>query len=118
LREERRLRVFEDRKLKKISGPKRGEITRERRRIHNEELKDLYSPNIVRVMKSRRIRRTGLVACMGERRDVHRVLVGKPDGTRRLGRPRRRWKDNFKMDLQEVECGVMDCIALDQNRDR
>ena len=118
LREERRHRVFDNRKLSRISGPKRGDITRERRRLHNVELKDLYSPNIIRVMKSRRKRLAGPVACMGERRDVYRVLVGKPEGKRRLGRPRRRWEDNFKMDLQEVECGVMDCIALPQNRDK
>jgi hypothetical protein len=64
------------------------------------------------------MRWAGLVAYMGERRDVYRALVGKPEGKRRLGRPRRRWEDNFKMDLQEVECGVMDCIAVTQNRDR
>jgi hypothetical protein len=118
LREERRLKVFDNRKQRRISGPKRCEITWQRRRLHNEELKHLYSPNIVRVMKSRRMRWAGFVACMGESRDVYRVLVGKPEGKRRLGRPRRRWEDNFKMDLQEVECGTMDCIALAQNRDR
>jgi len=73
------------------------------RKLHNEELNDLYSlPNIVRVVTSRRMRWAGHVARMGEDRDVHRVLVGKPEGKRPLGRPRRRWKDNIKMDLQEV----------------
>ena len=68
----------------------------------------MYSPNIVRAIKSRRMRWAGLIACMGESKDVYRVLVGIREGKRRLGRPRRRWEENFKMDLQEVECGVMD----------
>ena len=80
---------------------------------------DLYcSPNIVRVIKSRRMRWAGNVARMGERRDVYRVLVGKPEGRRRLWRRRRRWEDNIKMDLQDVGCGGMDWIELAQNRDR
>ena len=75
---------------------------------NNEELNDLYSsPNIVRVIKSRRMRWAGLVACMGKRRGVYRALVGKPEGKRPLGRPRRRLEDNIKMDLQEVGCGGM-----------
>ena len=87
--------------------------------MHNEELNDLYSsPNIVRVIKPRRMRRAGHVARMGEERGVYRVLVGKPEGKRALGRPRRRWVDNIRMDLQEVECGYMDWIGLDQDRDR
>jgi hypothetical protein len=103
LREERRLRVFENRVLWKVFGPKRGEVTGEWRKLHNEELNDLYPlPNIVRVVKSRRMRWAGHVARMGEDRGVHRVLVGKPEGERTLGRPRRRWEDNIKMDLQEV----------------
>jgi hypothetical protein len=94
LREESRLRVF---------GPKRDEVTGEWRKLHNEELSDLYSlPSIVRVVKSRRMRWAGHVARMGEGSGVHRVLVGKPEGKRPLGRPRRRWEDNIKMDLQEV----------------
>ena len=84
----------------------------------NEELNDLYSsPNIVRVIKSRRMRWAGHVARMGEERDVYRVLVGKPEGKRPLGRPRRRWVDNIRMDLQEVGCGYMDWIGLAQDMD-
>ena len=87
------------------------------RRLHNEELNDLYSsPNIVRVIKSRRMRWAGHVARMGEMRGVYRV--GKPEGKRPLGRPRRRWVDNIRMDLQEVVCGHVDCIGLAQDRDR
>jgi len=93
LREERRLRVFENRVLRRLFGPKRDEITGEWRKLHIEELRDLYSlPNIVRVVKSRRMRWAGHVALMGEGRSVHRVLVGKPEGKRTLGRPRHRWK--------------------------
>ena len=85
----------------------------------NEELNDLYSsPKIVRVIKSRRMRWAGHVARMGEERGVYRVLVGKPEGKRPLGRPRRRWVDNIRMDLQEVGCGYMDWIGLTQDRDR
>ena len=88
------------------------------RRLHNEELNDLYcSPNIVRVIKSRRMRWVWHVARMGEERGVYRVLVGKPEGKRPLGRPRRRWVDNIRMDLQEVGCGYMDWIGLAQDRD-
>jgi hypothetical protein len=85
----------------------------------NEELHDLYSsPTIVRVIKSRRMRWAGHVARMGEGTGVYRVLVGKPEGKNPLGRPRRRWEDNIKMDLQEVGCGVMDWTELAQDRDR
>ena len=88
-------------------GPRRGEVTGEWRRLHNEELNDLYSsPNIVRVIKPRRW--AGHVARMGEERGVYRVLVGKSEGKKPLGRPRRRWVDNIRMDLQEVGCGYMD----------
>jgi hypothetical protein len=87
--------------------------------LHNEELSDLYSlPNIVRVVKSRSMRWAGHVARMGEGRDVHRVLVGKPEGKRTLGRPRLRWEDNIKMDLQEVGGSYGDCMELAQDRDR
>ena len=88
------------------------------RKLHNEELRDLYSlPSIVRVVKSRRMRWAGHVAHMGEGRGVHRVLVGKPEGKRSLGRPRRRWEDNIKMDLWEVGGGG-DWMELAQDRDR
>jgi len=91
LREERRLRVSENKVLRRVYGPKRDEVTGEWRKLHNEELNDLYSlPSIVRVVKSRRMRWAGHVARMGEDRGVQRVLVGKPEGTRSLGRPRRR----------------------------
>jgi hypothetical protein len=102
LREERRLRVFENRVLRRVFGPKRNEVTGEWRKLHNEELNDLYPlPNIVWVVKSRQMRWAGHVARMEKDREVHRVLVGKPEGKRPLGRPRRRWEDNIKMDLQE-----------------
>jgi len=117
LREERKLRVFDNMVLRRISGPRRDEVKGEWRRLHNEELNDLYSsPNIVRVIKSRRMRRAGHVAHMGEERGVYRVLVGKPEGQRPLGRPRCRWVDNIRMDLQEVGCGYMDWIGLAQDR--
>ena len=118
MREERKLRVFENMVLRRIFGPRSEEVTGEWRRLHNEELNDLYSsPNIVRVIKSRRMRWTGHVARMGEERGVYRALVGKPEGRRPLGRPRRRWVD-IRMDLQEVGCGYMDWIGLAQDRDR
>ena len=118
LREERKLRVFENMVLRKIFGPRRDEITGEWRRLHNEELNDLYSsPNIVGMIKSRRMRWAGHVARMGEEREVYRVLVGKPEGKRSLARRRRRWVDNIRMDLQEVGCGYMDWIGLAQDRD-
>jgi len=103
LREERKLRVFENRVLRRIFGPRRDEVTGEWRRLRNEELNDLYcSPNTVRVIKWRRMRWAGNVARMGEEREVYRVLVGKPEGRRTVGRPRRRWVDNIRMDLPEV----------------
>jgi hypothetical protein len=119
LREERRLRVFENRVLRRVFGPKRNEVTGEWRKLHNEELKDLYSlPNIVWVVKSRRMRLAGHVARMGEDRGVYRVLMGKPEEKRPLGRPRRRWEDNIKIDLQEVGGGHGDWMELAQDRDR
>jgi len=93
----------------RIFGPSRDEVTREWRKLHNGEPNDLYSsPNIVRVTKSRRMRWAGHVPRMGEMKGVYRVLVGKPEIKRPFGRPRRRWEDNIKMDLQEVGCGDMD----------
>jgi len=119
LREECRLMVFENRVLMRIFGPRRDEVTGEWRKLHNEELNDLYSsPNIVWAINSRRMSWAGHVARMGNRRGVFRVLVGKPEGKRPLGTLRHSWKDNIKMDLQEVECGGMDWIKLAQDRDR
>jgi len=119
LREERRLRVFENRVLRRIFGPKRDEVTGEWRKLHNEELNNLYSsPNSVRVIKSRRMRWAGHVARMGNGRGVYRILVGKPEGRKPLGRPRRRWEDNIRMDLREVGCGCVDWMELAQDRDR
>ena len=105
--------------LRGIFGPKRDEATREWRKLHHEELNDLYSsPNIVRVIKSRRMRWAGHVACMGDRRGVYGVLVGKPEGTRSLGIPRLRWEGNIKKNLQEVGCGGMGWIELAEDRGR
>jgi hypothetical protein len=119
LREERRLKVFENRVLKRVFGRKRDVVTGERRKLHNEEMNDLYTlPNIVRVVKSRRMRWAGHVARMGENSGVQRVLVGKPEGKRPLGRPRRRWEDNIKMDLQEFGGSRGDWMELAQDRDR
>jgi hypothetical protein len=118
LRDKRRPRVFENRTLRRIFESKRDEVTREWRKLHNEEFNDMYSsPHIIRVIKSRRIRWAEHVAHMEESRGVHRVLVGKPEGKRPLGRPRHRWKD-IKMDLQEVGCGGRAWIKLAQDRDR
>ena len=111
--------MFENRVLRRIFGPKRDEVTGEWRKLHNEELNDLYSsPNILRVINSRRMRWAGQVAHMGERRGVCRVLVGKSEGKRTFGRIRHRWDDNIKMDLQEVTCRGMNWIELVQDRDR
>jgi len=118
LREERRLRAFENRVLRRVFGPKRDEVTGEWRKLHNEEVNDLYcSLNIVRVIKSRRMRWAGHVARMGEGRSVYRILVGKPEGKRSLGRSRRRWVDNIEMSLQEVGSGGMEWIELSKDRD-
>ena len=119
MREERRLRLTENRVLRRIFGPKRDKVTGDWRKLYNQELNDLYSsPNIVPVIKSIRMRWVGHVARMGEGRRVYLVLVGEPGGRRALGRPRRRWEDNIKMDLQEVGCGGMDWIELAHDRDR
>jgi hypothetical protein len=104
--------------LRRIFGPKRDGVTGEWRRLHNEELNDLYSStNIIRVIKSRRMKWAGHVARMGEGRGAYRVLVVRPDGRRPLGRPRRRWEDNIKLDLPEVRWGGMDWIDMVQERD-
>ena len=111
--------MFENRVLRGILGAKEDEVAGEWRKLHNKELNDLYcSHNIVRVIKYRRMRWAGHVARMGERRGVYRALVGKPEGKRPLGRPRRRWEDNIRRYLLEVGCGCLDWIELAQDRDR
>jgi hypothetical protein len=118
LREEHRLRVFQNRVLR-IFGPKRVEVTGEWRKPHNNELHDVYSsPNIIRIIKSRRMRWAGHVARNGEKRNAYRLLVGKPEGKGPLGRPRHRWVDNIRMDLGEVEWGDVDWIGLAKDRNR
>jgi hypothetical protein len=110
--------VFENRVLRTLFGPKSDEVTEEWRKLHYKELSDLYSlPNIVRVVKSRRMSWAVHVACMGEGRGVHGVLARKPEGKRTLGRPRRRWEDNIKTDLQEVGGGCGDWMELALDRD-
>jgi len=119
LREERKLRVFENMVLRRIFGPGRDEVTGEWRRLQNENVNYLYSsPNILRVIKSRRMRCAGHVARMGEKSVVYRSLVGKPEGKRLLGRSRRRCVDDIRMYLQEVGCGYMDWNGLAQDRQR
>jgi hypothetical protein len=107
LREEHRLRVFENRVLRRIFGPRRDEVTGEWRKLHSEELHNLYSSlDIIRQVKSRRMRWAGHVARMGEERKVYKVLMGNPEGKRPLGRPRRRWEYGIRMDLREIGLGV------------
>ncbi|KAJ4443996.1 hypothetical protein ANN_05785 [Periplaneta americana] len=119
LREEQRLRVFENKGLRKIFGAKRDEVTGEWRKLHNTELHALYSsPDIIRNIKSRRLSWAGHVARMGECRNAYRVLVRRPEGKRPLGRPRRRWEDNIKMDLREVGYEDREWINFGQDRDR
>jgi hypothetical protein len=119
LREENILRVFENRFLRIIFGPKRDEVTGEWRKLHNEELHIFYSsPNIIRQIKSRRMRWAGRVARIGEEMNVYRVLMGEPKGKRPLGRPRRRWEDGIRMDLRKIGLGSVDWNQLAQNRDR
>jgi hypothetical protein len=105
--------------LRRIFGPKRDEVTGEWRKLHNEELNDMYSSSsIVRMITSTIIRGAGHVARMGEARGVYRFFVGKPEKKRPLGGPRRRWEDNIKVDVEEVGCGCMDWIELVQDTDR
>ena len=108
-----------NRVLRILFGPNRDEITGALRKLHNEELNDLYcSPNIFRVIKSMRMRWAGQVARMSQRKGAQRVIAGQPAGKRLFGRPRYRWADNIKMNIQEVGCGCMDWIELAQDRDR
>jgi hypothetical protein len=119
VREEHKLRVFENSVLRRIFGPKRDGVTGGWRKLHNEELHNLYSlPSIIRTIKSRRMRCAGHVARMGKKRKVYRLLVGKPEGKRPLGRPRHRWIDNIKMVLSEIRSRVVDRIGLAQDRYR
>jgi hypothetical protein len=109
LREEHRLRVFENRVLRRIFGPKEDEVTGEWRKLHSEELHNLYSsPDIIRQVKSRRMRWAGYVARMGEERKVYKFLVGQPEEKSPLGRPRRRWENGIRMDVREIGLGGVD----------
>ena len=119
LKEEHRLRVFENKVLRKICGAKKDEITGEWRKLYNAELHSLYSsPNIIRSLKSRRLRCAGHVTRMEKSRNAYRVLVGKPEGKRPLGRPKRSWEDNIKMNLREVGCDPGEWIDLAEDRDQ
>jgi hypothetical protein len=116
LREKYRLRIVENRVLRRIFGPKREEDG-SWRKLHNDELYNTYSsPTIVRVIKSRKMRWAEHVARMGEGKGAYRVLVGWPEGKRPLGRPRRRWEDNIKMDLTEMRIDGVNWIRLAQDR--
>jgi hypothetical protein len=119
IREEHRLRVFENRVLRRIYGPKRDKVTEGWIKLHKEQFHDLYSSSsIIRIMKSRRMRWEGHVARMGKKTNAYRLLVGKPEGRRPLGRPRRRWVDNIRLDIVELGWGGVDWIGLAQDRDR
>jgi hypothetical protein len=119
LREEHRLGMFENRVLRRIFGPKRDEVTGGWRKLHYEEPHGLYySISIIRVIKARRMRWAGHVARMGEVRGAYSIFVGRPEGRRPLGRPRRTWEDNVKMDLGVIGFGGLDWIRLAQDRDR
>ena len=105
--------MFAIKVLRKIFGAKKDEITGEWRKLHNAELQSFYSsPNIIRYLKSKRLRWAGHVACMEQSRNAYRVLVGEPEGKRSLERPRCRWEDNIKMDLRKVACDPRDYLDL------
>jgi hypothetical protein len=111
--------VFENKVLRRIFGPKMDEVTGGWRKLHNEELRDLYSsPSTIRIIKSRRMRWAAHVATMGEKRNAYMLLVGKPEGKRPLGRSRRRWVNNIKMHLLEIGWGGVDWIGLAQDMDK
>jgi hypothetical protein len=111
--------VFENRVLRRIFGPKRDEVTGGWRKVHNEELHNLFSsPSIIKMIKSRRMRWAGHVARKGAKRNAYRILVGNPEGKRTLGRPRLRRMDNIKMDLREIGCDCTDRLDLAQDRDK
>jgi hypothetical protein len=119
LREEHRLRVFENRVLRRIFEPRRYEVTRDWRKLHNEELHNLYSlPIIIIMIKSRRMRWSGNVARMGEKSNAYRILLEKPEGKRPLRRPKHRWVNSIKMDLRKIRWGGKDWINLAVGRDQ
>jgi hypothetical protein len=119
LREKHILKVFENRVLRRIFGPKRDEVTGEWKKLHNVELRDLYSsPSVLRIIKSKRMRWTVHVERMQGKKNAHMLFVGKPEGKRPLGRPRLRWVDNIRMDLGEMGCGDVDRIGLTQGRNQ
>jgi hypothetical protein len=104
--------VFENRVMRRIFGPNRDEVTVEWSKLHSDKLHDLYSsPDIIRQIKSRQMRWAGHVARMGEERKVYKVLMGKHEGKRPLGRPRRRWEDGIRMDLREIGCESVDSTS-------
>jgi hypothetical protein len=117
VREEHKLRVFENRVLRRKCGPKRDRVMGGWRKVHNEELHDSYSSSsIIRITKSRRMRLAGQIARMEENMNVYRLLVGKPEGKRPIGRPRHGWIDNINMDLLEIGLGGVNWIGLSQDR--
>jgi hypothetical protein len=119
LREEHRLRMFHNSLLRRLFGPKRDEVMGDSRKQHNEEIRNLCSsPNIIRMIRSRRMRWTGHVARLGEKRNPYMILVGKTEGRKPLGRPRYGWVDNNKIDLRKIEWNDMDWNHLAQDRDQ
>jgi hypothetical protein len=119
IREEHKLRVFENRVLRRIFEPKRDGVMGGWRKLRNKELRNLYcSPSIIRIKMSRGMRWVGHVTQIGKKRNVYRLLVGKAEGRRPLGRPSLRWIDNIRIDLLEVGLSVVDWIGLAQDRYR